>query len=183
LQNLLNPFGGHSIADSFGVIGLFVVGAAASGVVLLSGKLGIAIVAPVLTLGIWYAGRQQSRRQQTLELFREYYSPDFAKYRVDAERFFSLFPKHDWSADDIYNLPDSDGYREGYSTVTRFFHRTAILFEEGQLDRSLARKLLARETGYWFAVVYELMAERKGMFTREAIFRLGRELINLRWWS
>ena len=132
-----------------------------------------AAIGACVTVSIFLITRQQSRRQVTLDLHKEFYSHAFAEQRGKATRFFRRYATTDWSRLSPGNLPDPDDNHQGYSEVLRFWHRVAVLYENGALDRSLAQRLLSRELGYWFGFVFEDMRERPDMFTRELLFGLS----------
>lgn len=129
----------------------------------------------VVSWSIFRANREQGKRNNTLELYKDYYSSDFAEKRVKAEKFFRKNRRSDWAGVDPYELPDSEEWRDGYSAVARYFHRVAVLYERGELNRDLASELLARELGYWFAVAFLPMRKRTDWWTRDAIYGLARE--------
>lgn len=131
-----------------------------------------ALLGASVAISIGWTSRLQARRQATLDLHREYYSHRFAEARLTAARFFKRYPDQDWSKQGPYDLPDPDNTREGYSEVLRFWHRVAVLYENGALDRALTEKLLSRELGHWFGLVFESMRLRKDMYTKDLLFRL-----------
>lgn len=138
------------------------------------GSLVGAGVGATVALTIFLAGRAQGRRQTTLDLFKEYYSADFATQRRSAEEFMERHRAMDWSRNDPYVVGRDDDGLAGYGAVLRFWQRVATLYNEGEVNRSLAQRLLSRELGYWDAKIIEPMSGRKGMYVRDMISDLVR---------
>ncbi|WP_061934652.1 hypothetical protein [Aureimonas sp. AU22] len=123
-------------------------------------------VGATISVAVLLANRDQSRRQTTLDLLTEYYTPEFALNRRAAERFMATHSAADWSQDDPYILGDGDPDLAGYGAVVRYWQRVAILDLEGELRSRLAYRLLAREVGYWNAILFDPMAVRPNMYVR-----------------
>lgn len=58
--------------------------------------------------------------------------------------------------------------------MLRYWHRVAVLYGEGELNRGLAQATLSRELGHWSATLIEPMTPRKGMYVRDAVADLAR---------
>lgn len=138
------------------------------------GSLVGAGVGATVALSIFLAGRAQGRRQTTLDLFKEYYSADFAMQRRAAEQFMDGHRAVDWSRNDPYVIGRDDDDLAGYGAVLRFWQRVATLYDEGEINRGLAQRLLSRELGYWDVKIIQPMRGRKGMYVRDMIADLVR---------
>lgn len=136
---------------------------------LLSGGVS-ATVAVAIFLATW----AEARRATTLDLFKEYYDADFAAQRRAAERFMRKHAAVDWGSNDPYDIGADDPDLAGYGAVLRFWHRVAILYDEGEINRGLAQAILSRELGHWSATIIEPMAPRQGMYVRLAIADIAR---------
>lgn len=139
-----------------------------------AGSIYAAGISASVTVGLFWASRAQSRRQATLDLHKEYYSVEFAKHRSGASKFMKKYKEVDWSQNDPYWIGDGDDDLEGYAIVIRFFHRFAILYEEGEINRTLAVNLFAKELGYWAERLFHPMEKRTGMNTLPSILELSR---------
>jgi hypothetical protein len=124
-----------------------------------------AAIGASITAGIAVINRVQSKRELALSLHKEYYSHEFAEDRLVAGQFMKRHAGHDWTLSGPYQVRDFDGTLEGYSRVLRYWHRVATLYFEGALDRSLTQRLLSREFGHWYGLVFETMERRKDMYT------------------
>ncbi len=140
---------------------------------LLAPALTSAVIGAVVSWSIFKAGRNQGKRATTLELYKEYYTQSFADDRVKAERFFRKHRRNEWTNVNPYDLDDPEGWRSGYSSVTRYFHRVAILYQQNEIQRDLAHELLSRELGYWFAMSFLPRRDRNDWWTKDAIYDLG----------
>lgn len=116
---------------------------------------------------------RQAKRNTALDLFKEYYSADFADERRKAERFMAKHANVDWSANDPYLLDETDTDLSGYSAVLRFWQRVATLHNEGEIPPGLIQRLLSRELGFWNAKLFQPMKARKGMYVRGPIVDLA----------
>lgn len=131
-----------------------------------------ALVGAVIALLIWRLGRRNDRKKTTLELYRTYYSKDFGAARFLAAEMVRGLPETDWSAKEPFDLKISEAHKDGYSEVVRFFHLLAILYRENEIQRELARKLFAREYGYWLAMLFDRARNRASWWTGPAILEL-----------
>lgn len=131
-------------------------------------------IAGTVAIAIFWAGRVAGRRETTLELHREYYSDDLAAARTGATDFMLRHRDVDWATSDPYVVGAGDADLAHYSTVVRFWHRVAVLYDEGEIDRGLAQRLMSRELGHWRALILEPMEARKDMWTRAMLVELAR---------
>ena len=129
-----------------------------------------------MSVAVFAATRGQARRQTALDLFKEYYSGDFAELRRRAERFMARHAAVDWSRNDPYLLGASDPDLAGYGAVLRFWQRVATLYHEREVPRGLIQRLLSRELGFWNARIFAPMKARKGMYVRGPIVDLAYRL-------
>lgn len=132
-------------------------------------KLSPAAVSALVAFAILHVGRRRERRKISLEMYKEFYSPEFSQWRYDAEVFFEAHSHQDWRKVDPYTLADPEVKRKGYASVTRFYARLSILYAEKELDRVFIQRTLSRVSGYWWGYVYEEMVERQSMYTKELI--------------
>jgi hypothetical protein len=139
-----------------------------------AGSLIGAGVGATVSLAIFMAGRVQGRRQTALDLFKEYYSADFADQRRAAARFMTKHRDADWSSNDPYELGRDDDDLAGYGAVLRYWQRVATLYNEKELSRGLTQRLLSRELGQWSARIFEPMQRRKGMYVLDMVVELAR---------
>lgn len=149
------------------------LGVVAHSVPAIAGTMIGAGVGATVSVAIYAATRAQARRQTTLDLFKEYYSPDFADLRRQAERFMARHAKMDWSINDPYILGATDSDLAGYGAVLRFWQRVSTLYREDEVSRGLMQRLLARELGFWNVRIFKVMAARKGMYVRGPIVDLA----------
>ena len=140
----------------------------------LAGSLVGAGVGATVSVAVLLATRAQARRQTALDLFKEYYSAEFASSRRAAEAFMRKHADVDWAKNDPYELGRGDDDLAGYGAVLRYWQRVATYYREGEVDRGLVLRLLSRELGFWRVRVLDLMAGRKGMYVRETIVELAR---------
>lgn len=129
-------------------------------------------VGATVSVAVFLANRYQARRGTTLDLLSEYYSPEFAENRRSAERFMVKHGDTDWSVSDPYESWPEDPDLRGYGAVVRYWQRVAILDREGELKSDLAKRLLAREIGFWDALVFQPMRGRSNMYVRDLLARL-----------
>lgn len=139
-----------------------------------AGSLIGAGVGATVSLAIFMAGRAQGRRQTTLDLFKEYYSADFADQRRAAARFMNKYRDVDWSSNDPYEIGRNDEDLDGYGEVRRYWQRVATLYNENELSRGLAQRLLSRELGHWSGRIFMPMRQRKGMYVLDMVVELAR---------
>lgn len=139
---------------------------AARSMPLIAGTLIGAGVGATVSVAVYAATRSQARRQTTLDLFKEYYSANFAELRRMAERFMAKHAGVDWSVNDPYLLDATDPDLPGYGAVLRYWQRVSIFYREGEVARGLLQRLLGRELGFWNVHIFEVMAARKGMYVR-----------------
>lgn len=140
----------------------------------IAGSLIGAGVGATVSVAVLLASRLQARRQTALDLFKEYYSADFAASRRKAEAFMRKHRGVDWSCNDPYALGKGDPDLEGYGAVLRYWQRVATYHREGEVDRGLTQRLLSRELGFWRVRILDPMADRKGMYVRDQIVELAR---------
>lgn len=126
----------------------------------------------LIAIAIWFFGRRRDQRNLTMELHKQYYSPEIAKARLDCRRFVTSNCNADWSKIDPYSLLAEEVLKDGYSEVVRYFHRLGALYKENEIRKSLARRLLAREFGFWYTFLFQPMADRDDWWTKEAILGL-----------
>ncbi len=139
----------------------------------IAGTLIGAGVGATVSVAVFAATRGQARRQTALDLFKEYYSGDFADLRRMAERFMARHADVDWSRNDPYLLGTDDPDLAGYGAVLRFWQRVATLYREREIPQSLSQRLLSRELGFWNARIFTPMKARKGMYVRGPIVDLA----------
>lgn len=130
-------------------------------------------VGATVSVAVFTATRGQAKRNTALDLFKEYYSADFADQRRKAERFMAKHADVDWSANDPYLLDETDTDLSGYSAVLRFWQRVATLHNEGEIPPGLIQRLLSRELGFWNTKLFQPMKARKGMYVRGPIIDLA----------
>ncbi|MCW6511271.1 hypothetical protein [Lichenifustis flavocetrariae] len=135
-------------------------------------------VGAVVSIAIFGITKSQNKRGTTLDLFKEYYSADFALLRRRAERFMISHRDVDWVKNDPYDIGRRDEDLAGYGAVLRFWQRVALLFTEDELDRTLIQRLLARELAHWQVLVFEPVFVRKNIYVRETIGRLTHAVAN-----
>jgi hypothetical protein len=149
------------------------LGLGAHAVPSIAGTLVGAGVGATVSVAVYAATRAQARRQTTLDLFKEYYSADFADLRRKAERFMIRHAQVDWSINDPYLLGAADPDLVGYGAVLRYWQRVSTFYREGEVSRGLLQRLLARELGFWNVRIFKAMAARKGMYVRGPIVDLA----------
>ena len=145
------------------------LGITAHSVPAIAGTLIAAGVGATVSVAVYATTRAQARRQTTLELFKEYYSADFADLRRKAERFMARHADVDWSVNDPYVLGAGDADLAGYGAVLRYWQRVSTFYREGEVSRGLLQRLLGRELGFWNVRIFTAMAARKGMYVRGPI--------------
>lgn len=162
----------------FGLLGgvWIALGVGAHNMPTIAGTLVGAGVGATVSVALYAATRTQARRQITLDLFKEYYSADFATQRRACERFMARYEGVDWSRNDPYVLGRDDDDLGGYGAVLRYWQRVATLYREGEVSRGLTQRLLARELGFWNVRVFKVMAGRKGMYVLDTITDLARRM-------
>jgi hypothetical protein len=149
------------------------LGVVAHAVPAIAGTLIGAGVGATVSVAVYAATRAQSRRQTTLDLFKEYYSADFADLRRKAEQFMTKHAQVDWSINDPYVLGAGDADLAGYGAVLRYWQRVSTFYREGEISRGLMQRLLSRELGFWNVRIFRVMAARKGMYVRGPIVDLA----------
>lgn len=162
----------------FGLLGAvwIALGIVAHNVPTIAGTLIGAGVGATVSVALYAATRAQARRQTTLDLFKEYYSADFAIQRRACERFMARHEGVDWSRNDPYVLGRDDEDLGGYGAVVRYWQRVATLYREGEVARGLTQRLLARELGFWNVRVFRVMDGRQGMYVLDTIADLARRI-------
>lgn len=149
------------------------LGLVAHAVPTIAGTLIGAGVGATVSVAVYAATRAQARRQTTLDLFKEYYSADFADQRRKAERFMAGHADVDWSINDPYVLGANDPDLAGYGAVLRYWQRVSTFYREGEVSKGLLQRLLGRELGFWNVRIFRVMAARKGMYVRGPIVNLA----------
>ena len=107
-----------------------------------------------VAMAVWILGRRRDQRNLTIELHKQYYAPEMGKARLNAAKLVMLHCDNDWSLIDPYKLSADEIFKDGYSEVVRYFHRFGVLYKEREIRKSLARRLLAREYGYWYHFLF-----------------------------
>ena len=133
-----------------------------------------AIAALIVALAIWLLGRRRDMRDLTLELHKEYYAKSMRRARHQASNFIRKHCDKNWSDIDPYRLSGSEEEKDGFSEVVRYFHRLGVLYKENEIRKSLIRRLLSREFGFWYSYLFHPMRDRSDWWTKKVILDLDR---------